>query len=111
MHLFGLRATALAVILVWIMTDAFAQQDTAALRITVKDTSGGAIVGSKVTVLDRARGSSRIAMTNNERQAFFLSLSPSLYEVLVEASRFAKYVASDIQLKIGQLTSYPPCCQ
>src|SRR5215469_8686450 len=85
-------------LLVLVVATVFAQQDTAALRVIVKDPNGGAIVGAKVTVLDRARGSSRTAITNNQGQTFFLSLTPGLYEVSAEASGFAKYVAGYIQL-------------
>src|SRR5215469_223746 len=98
----ALQTVALVALLVLVVATVFAQQDTAALRVIVKDPNGGAIVGAKVTVLDRARGSSRTAITNNQGQTFFLSLTPGLYEVSAEASGFAKYVASDIQLRIGQ---------
>jgi hypothetical protein len=99
---FALQAVTLVALLVLVVATAVAQQDTAALRVIVKDTNGGAIEGAKVTVLDRARGSPHTTSTDQEGQAIFLSLTPGLYEVRVEASGFARCVRSDVQLRIGQ---------
>src|SRR5215469_6012581 len=99
---FGLQVVALVVLLVCFVGIALAQQDTAALRVTIKDTNEGAIVGARVTVLDRTRGLVHFTSTNDEGQAILLSLIPSVYEVTVEASGFAKHVGTDVQLRIGQ---------
>jgi outer membrane receptor protein involved in Fe transport len=93
----------LLAVVVFVVAGAFAQLDTADLRVIVKDANGAAIRDANVTVVDHAHGLSRSAITSNDGQAIFRSLSPALYQVTVEASGFAKTVARDVRLTIGQV--------
>src|SRR5208337_4295554 len=109
MHLGGsaLRAVWLSVSIGSVVTSGFAQLDTGDLRVTVRDTRGAIIRDAAVTVADEARGSSRTIKTIGDGQAVFRSLTPGLYTVSVEAPGFAKTLANNVRLTIGQSAELP----
>ena len=102
-----LRAACLFGILICLVASAFPQLNTADLRVVVKDAKGRVIPDANVTVLDQARGSPRTTSTDKDGQVVFRSLTPGLYQVTVEAEGFAKSVAKDIRLMIGQIAELP----
>ncbi|HEU4414904.1 MAG TPA: TonB-dependent receptor [Candidatus Angelobacter sp.] len=80
---------------------------TADLRGTVKDPNGAVIQGATVTVKDEARNFERSAQTNENGYYTLLSLPPGHYELTVTAKGFAKLLARDVSLTVGQAADYP----
>jgi outer membrane receptor protein involved in Fe transport len=86
---------------------AIAQVQTAELHVTVKDAHGAVVRNATVTVTDQARGLSRSTTTNSDGEYVFLSLTPGVYAVTVEASGFAKLVNENVRLQIGHIEKLP----
>ncbi len=88
-------------------TCAFAQVQTAELHVTVKDAHGAVVRNATITVSDQARGLTRTTRTNNDGEYVFLSLTPGVYAVTVEAPGFAKLVNQSVRLQIGHIEQLP----
>ncbi len=86
---------------------AAAQVQTAELHVTVKDAHGAVVRNATVTVTDQARGLTRSTTTNTDGEYVFLSLTPGVYEVTVQAPGFAKLVNQDVRLQIGHIEQLP----
>ncbi|MGC2695339.1 MAG: TonB-dependent receptor [Candidatus Angelobacter sp.] len=84
---------------------------TADLRGTVKDPNGAVIQGATVTVRDEARNFERSVQTNETGYFTLLSLPPGHYLLTVTAKGFAKLVAKDVGLTVGQAADYPVTMQ
>ncbi len=91
-------------------------QDTASLRGTVTDESGGVIVGAKVTLTNSKTNISRVQKTGTDGSYLFTSVPVGEYSLEVEHANFAKSVQTrivlelnqngrvDVELKVGQTT-------
>jgi carboxypeptidase family protein/TonB-dependent receptor-like protein len=84
---------------------------TADLHGTVKDPNGAVVQGATVTVRDEARNFERAAQTNELGYFTLLSLPPGHYTLSVTAKGFAKMVAKDVGLTVGQVADYPVTMQ
>ena len=80
---------------------------TADLRGSVKDPNGGVIVGATVSLRDVARNLERTVKTNGDGEYVLLSIPPGRYSLTITAEGFAKMVATDISLTVGQVAEYP----
>jgi hypothetical protein len=80
---------------------------TADLRGTVKDPNGAVIQNATITVRDEARNLERSAQSNDSGFFTLLSLPPGHYTLTVTAKGFAKMVAKDVGLTVGQVADYP----
>ena len=85
----------------------FAQVDyaTATLQGTVLDPQDKVVEGAKVTVINQATGAAKTAVTTTEGYQI-PALTPGTYRVETEAPGFAKSVARDVILTVGQLATY-----
>jgi hypothetical protein len=91
---------------------AFAQTAaTADLRGTVKDPNGAVIQNATITLRDEARNFERSVQSNDSGYFTLLSLPPGRYTMTVEAKGFAKLVAKDVGLTVGQAAEYPVIMQ
>ncbi|MGA8867415.1 MAG: TonB-dependent receptor [Candidatus Sulfotelmatobacter sp.] len=103
-------------VLLLLCSAAFAQKDTGAIAGLVKDPSGAAVAGAKVTVTDVDRGTT-FASTSNEQGEFLASpLKIGRYNVAVEKNGFKKTVVGpvrvdvqarpevDVTLQVGSIT-------
>ncbi len=88
-------------------TCASAQVQTVELHVAVKDAHGAVVRNATVTVTDQARGLTRTTTTNTDGEYVFLSLTPGVYSVTVEASGFAKLVNQNVRLQIGHIEQLP----
>jgi hypothetical protein len=79
-----------------------AQAASADLTGVVFDPQARVIVGATVTVRHQATNLSRTTTTDENGQFRFLALPPGQYEVIVEASGFAKVVNPNVVLTVGQ---------
>ncbi len=80
---------------------------TAELHVTVKDVKAAVVQNASVTVRDVARGIERTTKTNVDGSYHFAALPPGRYNVTVEAPGFAKAVAKDLTLTIGEVAELP----
>jgi hypothetical protein len=83
-------------------TSLAAQVSTAELAGVVTDSSGGSIVGAKVTVANADTGFSREASSDATGSYIFTLLLPGTYNLSVEARGFRKHVQSGISLEVNQ---------
>jgi len=102
------RIGSLACLLVLVLfaLNTFAQS-TADLHVGVKDPKGAAVTNATVTVRDTARNFERTSTQNVDGEYQFLRLAPGNYQVTVEAPGFAKTVASNVNVTIGQIAELP----
>jgi hypothetical protein len=80
---------------------------TADLHGTVKDPNGAVIQNATITVRDEARNFERTVQSDASGSFTLLSLPPGHYRLTVDAKGFAKYVAKDVGLTVGQAAEYP----
>ena len=103
-----LRLFCFAVLFVLVCQLAFAQSAaTGDLYVIVKDPKGAAVTNATVSASDQVRAFERSATTNIDGEYRLLALPPGTYTVRVDAPGFAKVVAKDQIVNIGQLRELP----
>ncbi|HXQ25287.1 MAG TPA: TonB-dependent receptor [Candidatus Acidoferrales bacterium] len=103
-----IQRLAFLVVTLLLAAPAFAQTaSTADLRGTVKDPNGGVIAGATVTLRDVARNLERTVKTNDAGEYVLVSVPPGNYSLEIFAEGFAKLVAQDVGLTVGQVAEYP----
>ncbi len=105
----SLRPTAFAVILAVALGATLAAQDVTygEVRGSVRDASGGAVVGARITLTDPARGTSYTAI-NNDAGAYRLSLvPPGTYDLTAEAPGFAILTQRGVVVRVGDHVVLP----
>ena len=75
---------------------------TADIRGSVTDPNGSVISGATVTLTDADRGSMRTASTDAQGEYRFLSLTPGMFQIRVEAAGFSAQVRNAITVTVGQ---------
>ena len=83
---------------------AFAQ-NSGSFTGTVKDSEGGVIPGSAVTVLEQATGLRQAGTTNAEGNFVFPQLPAGTYTITAEAKGFKKSESKDIILPVATRVS------
>jgi hypothetical protein len=79
-----------------------AQQATALLTGTVKDTSGAIVVGAKVTLRNTNTNVARTQVSSKDGDYLFTLVPIGNYEVIVEQRGFDKYIQTGVTLEINQ---------
>jgi hypothetical protein len=95
------RVAALAFVLlssVWL----FAQGTQATIDGQLVDSSGAAVAGAKITVLNVQTGVSTFSISGADGYYHVGSLNPGLYSITVEQPSFATSVRNGIQLEVAQ---------
>ncbi len=86
----------------------FAQAGISAISGTVRDATGGAISGAKVTVANDSKGIHRELDTNEAGIFSAPALVPAPgYSITVTKAGFGKYETKDITLNVGQSLDVP----
>jgi hypothetical protein len=90
--------------LVFVLASAplFSQTNLGRISGSVRDQSGGAMVGVAVTVTDADRGLERSTMTDATGQYFLPGLLPGRKTVKAEAQGFKGFEQSNITLEVAQ---------
>ncbi len=79
-----------------------AQANLGRLRGTVRDQSGGAVVGASVSIIDAERGTTRSVVTDQAGQYSAPGLLPGKKTVRAEFMGFKTFEQSNITLEVGQ---------
>ncbi len=79
---------------------------TGDLHVMVKDPRGASVAGASVTASDQGQGFTRTASGDTEGDYRILALPPGSYQVVVEASGFAKFTAN-VTITVGQVAEVP----
>ncbi len=95
------------VLLALFTASAVAQVATADLHIAVKDANGAVVKNATVTVRNPAQGLERTQTANVDGEYGFRALPPGRYEVTITAPGFAKVVANDVVITVGQVAEFP----
>ena len=77
-------------------------QDTASLTGTVRDSSGGVIVGAEVAIRNTDNGLLRKLESNSSGEYLAAALPPGRYAMTVTAPGFAVYEAREVTLRVAQ---------
>ncbi len=80
---------------------------TAEMHVSVKDPKGAVVKNATVHVRSEATGFERSTTQNIEGEYPFLLLPPGHYTVTVEAPGFARTIAKDVSITIGQRAEVP----
>src|SRR5579859_6779408 len=92
----------------FVVSAAWAQSSsTAELHGVVKDQKGAVVGGASITIRHAARGVDLAAKSDTDGEFRFTGLRPGQYQMTVEAPGFAKFVAPDLRLTIGQRAELP----
>jgi hypothetical protein len=80
----------------------FSQGNFGRILGTVADQSGGVLAGAAVTVVDTARGVTRILTTDSAGEYDASTLTPGIYSVRVEAKGFKTVERQNIEVGVGK---------
>jgi len=86
---------------------AVAQVASAELQVTVKDTKGAVVRNATIVVRNTTTNVERTQTSNTGGEYPFRALAPGHYEVTVTAPGFARAVAKEVPLTVGQLAEFP----
>src|SRR5262247_3413773 len=91
-----------------ITISAFGQADvsSAAVKGTVTDPTGAAVVGAVVSVKDLDQGAIRTATTDSNGEFQVRLVRPGNHQITVEAKGFSQYLIKEVQLTVGQTATY-----
>ena len=101
------RAACLLLALFFTLSAVAQSAATADLRGKVKDPNGAVITSATVTIRNDARNFERTVQTNESGDYVLLSVPPGHYTLTITAKGFAKSVAKDVVLTVGQAAEYP----
>ena len=96
----GVSLLSLFCVLLLSSTLAFGQTETGQITGTIKDASGGAVVGASVRAKSINTGLARETTANSAGIYTISSLKPDTYEVTIEAKGFEKFVKR-IEVYVG----------
>lgn len=103
MKKFGAIALIILLFVLLLGTSVLAQLGTAGISGTVTDSSGAVIPQALVTAKNKATGQTREARTSGEGLYKIANLSPTVYEVRVEAPGFAAVVVENVDVRVGEM--------
>jgi hypothetical protein len=98
------------IILGLLSVPAFAQFSSG-IEGTVKEASGGAVSGAKITVINTQLGVEKSTTTNESGYFRITSLAASTYTVRIEMSGFTTWKQNDLTLQVGETRTLAPVLQ
>ncbi len=101
MNRLQIRFVSLVAIFLCYWAGAFAQSSSTSLQGTVTDSTGSAIEGAAVSLVNLASKAERSMTTGSQGDYRFLSLAPGTYTLRVSANGFAKYEQTGLQLLVN----------
>ena len=97
-----LMAAAIAAFLTLSSCSAFGQGATAALNGTVVDSSGAAVAGARVSVMNLDTKTTQVSSTNDSGRYVFPALNPARYSLQLEKSGFQTATVAEFVLAVNQ---------
>ncbi len=88
----------LAVLILLLASQAFAQSTFGTLVGTVRDPSGSVVPDCKITATNTGTSATRAALTDKEGNYVLVNLEPGTYQILIEAAGFQPTTLKDIAL-------------
>ncbi len=82
--------------------EAIAQQATAQIAGSIKDSSGAVVPGAKVTLKNSSTNATRTALSNKDGEYLFSLIPIGTYGLTVEQTGFSRYVRTGLTLEINQ---------
>jgi carboxypeptidase family protein/TonB-dependent receptor-like protein len=104
MRQFSLRAIFGAVVFLFVLTVSVSAQQFATLNVTVNDQSGGAVLGTNLTLKNSDTSVERTAITGENGFAVIPSVPPGSYDLTATHAGFAARTVK-VQLAVGQIAS------
>src|SRR6266446_3742067 len=98
---FGICALALIILLIATTVSA---SPTVSIAGFVKDPSGAAITGAKLTLANVATNAKMEAVSDNNGGFQFLQLAPAVYSLVVESQGFKRVTEQNIVVQVDQIT-------
>src|SRR6266851_1184422 len=98
---FGICALALIILLIATTVSA---SPTGSIAGFVKDPSGAAITGAKLTLTNQSTNAKLEAVSDNNGGFQFLQLAPAVYSLVVESQGFKKVTEQSIVVQVDQIT-------
>ncbi len=71
---------------------------------SVKDTSGAAVPGASVSIVEKATALERTAVSNETGTYSFTNLNAGIYDLKVSLQGFKEFVQTDVPVRIGQVS-------
>jgi carboxypeptidase family protein len=107
---FFCRCSILLVAIFWLVVllaapFASAQSTGGRIRGTVTDTSGGAVAGAKVTLINEATRATREVQTGANGEYVFIEVPVGTYEIDATSQGFKKYVRKGVALNLNEVVS------
>jgi hypothetical protein len=84
-------------------TSTLAQSTGGRIRGTVTDTSGGAVSGAKLSIVNEANGQQRDADSGSNGEYIFLEVPVGTYDVSVNQAGFKKYLRKGIVVDLNEV--------
>src|SRR6202158_1772857 len=97
--LFSARA-----LIVFLVATAVSASPTGSIAGSVKDLTGGAVAGAKLTLTDLARNAKTEAVSDTNGNFQFLQLAPAEYSLVAEFPGFKKVTEQHIVVQVDQIT-------
>ena len=98
-----MRAFTYLLIGLLLLTPAFVASQTfqGGIRGSVKDTDGGVLPGTTVTLVNTETGVSRTSITNERGEYVFASVAPGTYNLMVELAGFAPFNREALEMGVA----------
>ena len=84
----------------------YAQQASATINGVIYDQGGAAIAAARITVINVDTAVQRTVATNGSGAYVFLNVTPGVYTVAVEATRFEPETQSKVKLDVDQTATF-----
>ena len=98
-----LSASVLFLMTMYLAPSGGAQSTGGRIRGTVTDSSGGAVVGAKVELINEATNVSREATTNASGEYLFLEVPIGTYSIQIEQTGFRKFLRRSVELHLNDV--------
>ena len=95
-------------VLVMLMTSstAFAQQSSAVINGTIKDSSGAVVQGATITLISNDTSVSRTSVSNSSGTYVFIDIQPGSYSLKVSMAGFNTITQQQATLSVNQTATF-----
>ena len=102
----GFLAFLFALGALFISSPAVAQQSSAVINGTVKDSSGAVVEGAAITLINNETAVARTSVTNSAGTYVFIDINPAPYTIKVAKPGFSSVTQQQVTLSVNQTATY-----